>query len=150
MKLNRIVNILKRSRMLSPDKVFNRQDKKKDYSAMMLKEPVQEEQPYKEMLSPGEVKQLRTIASEYSEDLPEVLRNSELIGPSRAYCNEAIALLMVLSQAYVGSYPQYATRYWSVFTDNSEVGINMELVKAVHQAIGGQLVELINDGVEQL
>tara|TARA_E500000331_G_C16981577_1_gene593790 strand:- start:61 stop:240 length:180 start_codon:yes stop_codon:yes gene_type:complete len=59
---------------------------------------------------------------------------------------------MVLSQAYVGSYPQYATRYWSLFTNSADgIGnINIGLVQAIHQAIGGQLVELLNSGVKQL
>ena len=123
------------------------------YQTRMHREPVVAEREIKDRITLEEIENLREIAGNYDHDLPEVLMKSGLINSNIEYCNESLALLMVLSQAYIGSYPQYATRYWSIFTDTTgrtTGDINIPLIKAVHQAIGGQLVELLNSGITQL
>ena len=139
-------------RHLMSKSIFRNQVESDPYKNMKFIEPQHQEQNIREMISADDVCRLREISKSYDHDLPKVLRDSNLIRADIIYCNESLALFMVLSQAYVGSYPQYATRYWSVFTNSSRGldNVNIELVQAIHQAIGGQLVELLNSGVKQL
>ncbi len=132
--------------------IFRNQVEPDPYKNINFKEPVYQEQKARILISADEICLLREISKSYDHDLPKVLQESKLIRSDLQYCNESLALFMVLSQAYVGSYPQYATRYWSLFTNSADgIGnINIGLVQAIHQAIGGQLVELLNSGVKQL
>lgn len=132
--------------------IFRNEVEPDPYKNVNFKEPVYEEQKARVLISADEICRLREISNSYDHDLPKVLKESNLVRSDLDYCNESLALFMVLSQAYVGSYPQYATRYWSLFTNSSQGldNVNISLVQAIHQAIGGQLVELLNSGVKQL
>tara|TARA_A100001015_G_scaffold273723_1_gene329465 strand:- start:609 stop:1067 length:459 start_codon:yes stop_codon:yes gene_type:complete len=121
------------------------------YKEANVRAPMQDERPVRTMISAEDIDRLRKISSEYDHDLPKVLKSSNLVRTDLEYCNESLALFMVLSQAYVGSYPQYAIRYWSVFTSTCDgmQNINIELVQAIHAAIGGTMVDLLNEGIKQ-
>tara|TARA_R110001592_G_scaffold188358_2_gene433457 strand:+ start:3757 stop:4215 length:459 start_codon:yes stop_codon:yes gene_type:complete len=150
-------NIINKLPKLANSKSILKKNRKIKYDYITsFKEPSVCVQPvFRDMISMENLSRLRVIASEYDHRLPETLKDSGLISHQTEYCNESLALLMVLSQAFVGSYPQYAAKYWSLFvgddsTEHGKFELNMKLVEAIHKAIGHDIVEIIRSGVTQL
>lgn len=149
--MKKINNIINKMMSLEKSKIFSQNIKYQNNGSKEIRNYFLKDKSKtpKVLITKEELGELRNIAKNYGPDLPKVLTDSGLIHKDAKYCNESMALLMVLSQAFVGTYPEHAVRYWGVFANEN---FNIELVTMVHQAIGSELVKILSDdsGIPQI
>ena len=149
--MKKINNVINKMSTLEKSKIFSQNTKYENNGSEEIRNYFLKDKPKTPgvLITKEELGELRSIAKNYGPDLPKVLNDSGLIHKDARYCNESMALLMVLSQAFVGTYPEHAVKYWGVFANEN---FNIELVIMIHQAIGSELVKILspNSGIPQL